>query len=533
MPDTTQAEKEPVLIQPAAVADELSATWHAPLRSRLDHWYRLIFSFPGMLITMLAGLIFGFARRGLADPDLWWHLRNAQYLLTHHSFIRADMYSYTVIGHPWVNPEWFSEVPYYLAWRAFGLVGIKTVQLLLIEGIFFGLIYLCWRESRNIKASMIACVFAVFLAVVNFGPRTILFGYALLILLLALLDRFRSEGRAPLWIIPPLFCFWINTHGSWSLGMVVFGIIIAGGLVEGRWGKVESVRWSPSQLRKLLLAFGASVAALFANPYGWRLVFYPLDMAFHQKLNIAHIQEWQSVNFHEPRGKIVLILIIGPVLGALLSRYKWQLTELALVLFGVYSGLTYERFLFLAAILTAPLLAKFLDVVPAYRHEIDKPLLNALIMAGILVMVIRALPTTKFLRQSVDKAYPAEVLPYLKTRPPDGPVLNEFLFGGYLGWKDPHFKDFVDSRVDIFEYAGVFKDYIDLLQIKKAQSVLDKYGIRYVLFSRDQLLTCLLLKDPKWKVIFDGKVCVMFERIGPTPKPAVHLPLPLNAAEAW
>jgi hypothetical protein len=533
MVNVSQIEDEPSLIKPAAVADELASTWYPRRSVGLGGWLRLIFSFPAMLITTLAGFVFAVARRGVGDPDIWWHLRNAEYLLTHHQLIHVDMYSFTVTGRPWVNPEWLAEVPYYLAWRLFGLVGIETVQLLVTEAIFFGLIYLCWRHSRNIKAAILACYFGVFLAVVNFGPRTILFGYLLLMVLLIVLERFQSQGRGPLWLIPLLFCVWINTHGSWSLGMVVFGLVVAGGLIEGRWGKAEAVRWSPSQLRKLLLVFGASVAALFANPYGWRLVFYPVDMAFHQKLNIAHVEEWQSVDFHDARGKIVLILLLALVLGALLSRHKWQLTELGLVLFGLYSGLTYERFLFLAVILVTPLLAKFLDVVPAYQREIDKPLLNFIIMAGILVVVIRGLPSTKGLRQSVDKVYPAEVLPFLKAHPPDGPVLNDYLFGGYLGWKDPQFKDFVDSRVDIFEYGGVFKDYIDLIGIKESRSVLDKYGVRYVLFSRDEPLTYVLRQDPKWKVMFDGKVCVLFERAGPTPKPSVHLPLVSRTTQAW
>ena len=54
----------------------------------------------------------------------------------------------------------------------------------------------------------------------------------------------------------------------------------------------------------------ASAAALFVNPYGWRLVFYPLDLALRQKMNIAHVAEWVSINFHDMRGKLVLVLLL-------------------------------------------------------------------------------------------------------------------------------------------------------------------------------------------------------------------------------
>lgn len=487
-----------------------------------------------MLVTMLAGIVFAFARNGLVDPDIWWHLRNAEYLLTYHRFVRVDMYSFTVIGHPWVNPEWLAEVPYYLAWRVFGLVGIKAVQLLVIEAIFFGLIYLCWRESRNIKSALVGCFFAVLLATVNFGPRTILFGYCCLVLLLIVLERFRSQGKAPLWLLPPLFCLWANLHGSWLIGLVVFGIIIAGGLVDGRWGRVESVRWSPPQLRRLLLAFAGSVGALFVNPYGYKLIEWSVVYPARLKIAVEHTQEYQSVNFHNFRGKIVLILIVALILSALVSRYKWQLTELGLVLFGLYSGLTYERFLFLVAVVTAPVFAKLLaDLVPGYRREIDKPALNAVLMIATLIFIVRGFPSTAQLRQSVDAVYPAEVLPFLRAHPPAGPVLNEYGWGGYLGWNDRNIKDFADPRADIFVDTGVFTDYIDLLGLKSVQPILDKYGIRYVLFPRNEGLSSFLRESPKWKVVFDGKVCAMFERVGATPKPSVRLPLAASTAKAW
>ncbi len=155
-----------------------------------------------------------------------------------------------------MNHEWLAEIPYFLAWRAFGLEGIEILMLVLLESIFLGVLYLCYQRSGHIKAWILACWFAVFLATINFGPRTVLFGYGYLVILLAILERFRSRGLAPLWLLPPLFCVWINSHGSWSLGLIVLGIFTASGLVEGKWGVIQARRWSPRQLRQLLLPAG-------------------------------------------------------------------------------------------------------------------------------------------------------------------------------------------------------------------------------------------------------------------------------------
>jgi hypothetical protein len=488
-----------------------------PSARRLPMQLRRAFSFLTMLAFLLVTLEFIMTRGSVVDPDIWWHLRNAEYLFQHHQFPRADMYSFTVAGHPWINHEWLSEIPYYLAWRAAGLSGVDAVMFATVSLIFLGLLYLAYMETGHFKASIGACCFLTFIASVSFGPRTILFGYLYLVLLLIILQRFRQKGNAPLWLIPPLFCLWANTHGSWSLGLIIFSIITAAGFVQGSWGRVDAQRWTPSQMGKLVVTGIASVAALFVNPFGWRLVFYPFNMAFRQKLNISHVAEWVSVDFHDVRGKFVLALLLTLLVTALLRRTRWQLAELGMVLFALYSGLTYVRFLFLLAILIAPVLARAVEFVPQYRPEADTPLINAFVICLMIGSVVHYWPTSAEMQKSVAEKYPTQALSYLKAHPPDGPMLNFYSWGGYLGWNDRDLKVFIDSRVDIFEYAGVLKDYLDLLNLEHSGAILDKYKIRYVLFPRpggysESALTYVLEHDSSWKVIYKDNLTVLLER---------------------
>jgi hypothetical protein len=461
---------------------------------------------------LVVALGFVMENKGIQDPDIWWHLRNAEYLFQHHQLPRQDMFSFTVAGYPWINHEWLAEIPYYLAWRAAGLVGVKSLTIAVIELIFLSLLYLCYQESRNFKASVAACCLSIFLATVSFGPRTVLFGYLYLVVLLIILQRFRQKGTAPLWLIPPLFCLWINTHGSWSLGLVVFGVIAVAGLAKGTWGRVEAAPWTPAQWRKLLITGLASVAALFLNPYGSRLVLYPLDLAFRQKLAVAHVAEWVSVDFHDSLGRLVLGVLVSLLLGALLRSRRWTLAELGLLLFGLYCGLTYIRFLFLFAILGAPVIAKLLDFLPPYRPEDETPLVNAVVILLLIGAMLYYWPKSAGLERSVEQHYPAQVLPFLKAHPPAGPMLNFYLWGGYLGWNDRNVKVFIDGRSDIFEYEGILRDYLDLLSVKEPKSILDKYHIRYVLFPVAEPLTYVLEHDPEWKVVYRDQLSVMLER---------------------
>jgi hypothetical protein len=490
-------------------------------------WLRAGTSFLGVLTLILVALQFIFVMYSpdLNDPDIWWHMRNAQYLFQHHHFIRYDMYSFTVAGHPWINHEWLSEIPFYFAYRTFGLVGLKTLTFLTLNLIILLLLYLSYQESRNFKASVAACCFSTFLATVSFGPRTVLFGYVYLLILLIVLQRFRQHGHAPLWIIPPLFCLWANTHGSWSLGLILFFLIGISGLITGSWGRINSQRWTPSQLRKLILTGVASLAALFINPFGWRLVYYPFDLAFRQKLNIAHVQEWISVDFHNLRGKLVLILILGLLLAALIRSRRWNLGEVLILLFALYSGLTYMRFLVLLGIVVAPVVAKALDFFPPYRPELETPRTNIVVILVIVGLMVYFWPREAKVQSTVAETYPAGILSYLRAHPPQGNVLNFYLWGGYLGWHNSEMKDFVDSRVDIFEYAGVLQDYLDLLGTdtiqKRPDPILEKYKIQYVLFPPSDStnknlvgggLVYVLQHDARWRVLYKDKVCVLLEK---------------------
>src|SRR5581483_9260149 len=372
-----------------AVALPKPAGDFASFGSGLQAWKKASTSFLAVLTLGLICVQFAItvSNPSFDDPDIWWHIRDAQYLLKTHHFLRQDLYSFTVAGHPWINTEWGSEIPFYLAYQAFGLAGLKAMSFILPSILIPLLLYLCYQESRNFKASIVVCVLASLLARVSFGPRTILIGYILLIVMLIILRRFQ-EQRGSLWLLPALFCLWANTHGSWALGLILFFLFAVAGLVGGSCGRVESARWSPAQIRHLAFVGAASVAALFVNPYGWRLVYYPFDLAFKQKLNVTHVAEWVPVNFQDLRGKIVFTLIAGLFAAALVRNRRWKLAEVLMLGFAMYTALAHGRFLVLLAIVVAPVLAKLLDFFPPYHPELDTPKVNvAVMLAGIAALV--------------------------------------------------------------------------------------------------------------------------------------------------
>ena len=89
-----------------------------------------------MAILLLLPMILSGRRNPVTvvcDPDIWWHIANARILCDSHHFIQIEPYSFTVAKQRWVDPEWLSEIPFWLSYKSFGLVGIYLVAWLGVE----------------------------------------------------------------------------------------------------------------------------------------------------------------------------------------------------------------------------------------------------------------------------------------------------------------------------------------------------------------------------------------------------------------
>ena len=481
-------------------------------------WAANVFSFPVMCMFLLTAVIFGLSVKGISEPDIWWHMRNAAYLLQYHAFPGADTYSFTAAGSPWLNHEWLSEIPFFLGFKAMGLRGMLAVYFAVLVLIFTGVYYRSCRAGADCKDAILTTLMAIFLGVVSIGPRMLLFGWLCMTGLLLVLDRFQRTEKG-LWLLPPLFALWINLHGSWVFGLGVLGLTIASGLVGGEWGLVVARRWSPSELKKLLLSLAASLAALFVNPFGYKLPLYPFDLLFRQPGNIKYIDEWQSVDFNTGKGKLALVVILALLVAALFSRRKWKLDEVLLTVFALWAGLSHVRMLFFSGLILVPILAPRLKLFPPYQREIDKPWLNAGIMAAVVGSLIFFFPSSPQLQQKVDEASPRAALEFMQRQHLNGRIFNQYGWGGYMEWNAPELRPFIDGRADIFVYNGTFEDYAKATLIQAPFEVLDKYRIDYVLLPPAQPLTYLLEHSPAWRPIYTDKVAVLLERTPATAAP--------------
>ncbi len=464
-----------------------------------------------MCFFLLSAVIFAFCVKQFAEPDIWWHLRSAQDLLQTHNFVPLDTYSFTAAGAPRMNFEWLSELAYLAGFRAALLPGILIIYFGILVLIYGGVYYRSCKAASNCKNATLATLLGIFLGVVSIGPRTLLFGWLCMIALLIVLDRFRKTGTG-LWVLPPLFVLWINLHPSWVFGVVVLLLTVASGLVEHQWGRVIAVRWTGAELKQLSLAVVMSFVVLFANPFGYKLVLYPFDFLFRQQRAAAYIEEWQGVDLSTGDGKLALLVLIGLIAVALLSRRTWRLDEVLLTLFALSMALLHARFLFFAGLILPTVLAQRVELFMPYDPEIDKPLLNAGIIVCIVAGMIAFFPSQKLLESTIDAHYPSSALRFMRGQQLTGNIFNSYLWGGYMEWKAPELKPFIDGRTDIFVYNGALDDHGRIMTIEDPLKMLDKYHISYVLLQPQRPLTYILEHSHGWQKLYSDDVAVVFGR---------------------
>jgi hypothetical protein len=471
-----------------------------------------VFTFPNAIVAIILVKAFWTCRGHIVDTDLWWHLRNGEYMVSHGHLPRSDSYSFTAAGSVWLDHSWASELAYYAGYRVLGLQGVFVI-FTIATGVFLATLFcVCRRRNDDPLAAGISAIWGGILAMVGFTPRAQNFGWLCFIAVFAILLRFRDEKRAPLWLLPVVFCLWINFHGSWPVGLAVFGIITGAGLIQRDVGPFTASPWTPLARRRLLVAFICSIGALFINPSSFRLIFYPFDLLLKQNLNVMIGGEWAPVNFSDSRGLYVMVTLSAVLIFALLRRQPWRIDDAALVGFALFCGLTHIRLLVITGIVLPAILVSHFGRISTYNPAHERKVLNATIMVIVAGIIILGFPAEPELSAQVEQFFPVGAANYLREHPVSGNMFNQYEWGGYLEWALPHTPTFIDTRTEIFEYKGVLRDYVAISTFDKTEELFDEHDISYVIYSNSTPLSYFLSKSARWHCLYQDKLAIVFAR---------------------
>jgi hypothetical protein len=473
---------------------------------------RWTFSFPAMLGTFLVGVVFYKAQIFFVDPDAWWHIKVGQDILQTHHWPTTDSYSFTAASTMWIAYEWFGEIVLGSVAKLGGIVGLFILLTATASIVVLVLYYYGALRSGNCKAGFVAAGLMCSLIFLSFSMRPQMFGYLFLTLLLVVLEWFRKGVTWPLWTLPGLFLAWVNTHGSFIVGIGVLVVYLFCGLKAFRVGNVEAIAWSVKQRIQLGLALLLSLAVLPITPYGTQLAAYPFDMMFNQPINVSNVVEWEPMPFDQQFGKLFLGVVVLVVVLQIALRLTWRFEDLLLAIGGTVMACVHARMLLLFVPFFIPIFSTTMArLLPPYQRTKEHYFLNGVLMASAIAAMVYYFPSSTSLQKKLNADFPVEAIAYLDKHEVPGPMLNNYYFGGYLVGTGR--KSFIDGRGDLFERTGVMADFVSLIQIKTSPfPILDRYHIASCLLIKDEPLAVVLGASSKWKRVYVDGTSAIFVR---------------------
>src|SRR6266446_929278 len=83
--------------------------YHTPGDARPERRARAVTAAIGAAVAALFLLILALCTTCLTDTDLYWHLETGDRIRRTGQIPRADPFSYTVIGHRWIDVHWLYQ----------------------------------------------------------------------------------------------------------------------------------------------------------------------------------------------------------------------------------------------------------------------------------------------------------------------------------------------------------------------------------------------------------------------------------------
>lgn len=434
----------------------------------------------------LWGLNIGLGR--LADNSLFTHIATGRLILSS-GIPRSDPYSFTAPGTPWVVQSWLASLTYGLLDRLGGVDGIR-----LLMGVSSALLaWLVWSLSRPAKTLVPRVVITglvIATGAVIWSPRPLLFGLIFMALTLLAID-----GRLPQWVLLPVFWLWVNTHGSFPLGIVAIIVILVGAHLD---------HLDQSAIKRGLGWSLGGVLLGVVNPLGPVIIWFPVRLLSRQEM-LSNVIEWQSPSFATPWARLFLVQMVLAVL--MLVRRPSYRTALPLIVFGA-AALLGARNIAFASLVSVPGLAVSMEGLGSLTgRETGKKILLALgavaVLAGLVLRSNLSAPGYDL------SGYPVDALAFVEQshwRTDDVEIATTETVGNYLTLL--HGADarvFFDDRVDMYP-ESVMDDFMTLYRGRPGWSdVLKKWNIDLVVWESDAPLTGLLRENPRWRIVYDDK----------------------------
>ena len=414
----------------------------------------------------------------MLDPDFGWHVRMGEVILES-GIPLTDPFSYTMAAFPFVDHEWLTNVLMYLGYRSIGMVGLAAVFATLAVAA----LAVAVRGGRGKWWEMaVILVGVVWLGRGGVRPQVLdwLFLGGEWAWLLS--HRWWKKWR---WLMPVYLAVWANLHGGFALGVMVLVAVLGAKMVSER--KIDLPDLG-------VMVLGA--VATFINPYGGQLWWEVWSQASESSFFRRTVAEWQPWYAATELG----FWLLGAMSLVLMWRYRrkfdlrhWGMWGGFLVL-----GTSTLRHAALFAAVAGPMLVRGWELMEEEfsgekekKARVERFYKLVLAVVGIVAVVEGGGGLAGARQLTPEKFYPEKALEWIKVNPTKGEIFSSYGWGGYLIWKLPERRVFVDGRMAGWQWKSpypdqadwIFKDYIKMIWGEAdIGPYLEKYGVGVVLW---------------------------------------------------
>ena len=460
----------------------------------------------GLAIALVALFLFAlaaFSPRALGDGDTFAHLATGEWILAHGAVPRADPFSFSFAGQPWMAHEWLAEVVMALAFRAAGWSGVA-----LITGLAAGAAALVMglRVARDLAGATLFVVVLLGAGLATGGllARPHILALPLLAVWSAALIAARDRDRAPSLALVPLMTLWSNLHGGFVFGLALIGPFALEAIaLAPRPARLAVARdWARFSL--------ASLVAALVNPYGVEAVLFPFRLM--GLVALSRIGEWRPQDFsHLQPMEIVLLVLIG---FALTRPLRLPPLRAATLVGLVFMSLQHSRHELLLAFIAPMLLARPVAAAIGaestgadWRRVARLALSIAAAAAAALGVVRLAAPIARVDGPTAPIAALKAVPEELRARP----VINGYGFGGYLIWSGV--RPFVDGRAELYGDAMLARyDRLYAGDPATVEATLKRTDAAWTIFPPDAPVVAVLDREPGWRRLYADAFAVVHAR---------------------
>ncbi|MDM7998222.1 MAG: hypothetical protein QUT30_21340 [Acidobacteriota bacterium] len=460
----------------------------------------MLFAMPGLICVR---------NPQISDNDIWWHLRVGEWIQKYHSVPQMDPFSIYGIGKEWLASSWLFEwtaLQFYYKWS---LVGIIALSIVVLGAIAASLYHALRRLQSDFMIAVLLAVISLWGMSRIFSPRPWLFSILFFILQLNILLNSRKTGetRYLIWI-PFIYVLWANLHIQFVYGLAALGIAVAEPTIERCWPhkatKIKS--------RTLLILFFTSITATMVNPYGWKIYKVVFDYAFvGEELN--YIAEMTPIPFREWEDFMLLFIVLA-AWGILAWRRHFPVFESSMLLMGLIASFRSQRDVWLVAIVSCVILASQIRMNGEQQKNFSLlSMLTIIFLSALLIFIGSKVMNfnEKRLEAKLEQTMPVSAVEMVKTIGFQGPLYNNFDWGGYLIWalREPVS---MDGRTNLHGSQRIKRSIATWNGGPYWASDPELAAANLVIAPRNAALTQLLRQDRGFNLVYEDSLAAVFVR---------------------